>query len=63
MEENLISQVFEISKHCKKISPFFLMRKFKINYECAVKICNKISLRNHLEAKELAKKWNENIVD
>lgn len=55
MENELENKIFEFCSNLKKISPFLLMRKFKLNYDTANKICSKIWLKNHLEARNLAR--------
>lgn len=55
MIEDYIEKAYELLKIHRRISPPLLMRKFKIKYDMARKICNKVALRSHLEAKKLAK--------
>lgn len=57
MIENYLEQAYELSNIYRKISSFLLMRKLKINNDLAVKICNKVALRRHLEARKLAKEF------
>lgn len=56
MMDNYVQKAWEIQSECRRrISPIFLMRKLKINYDFAFKICCKIRLRMHLEARAMAK--------
>ena len=54
MIEEIEEKAYELSKTERRISPFFLMRKFKITFNCAQNICQKVWLRMHKDAKELA---------
>lgn len=53
--EDLEEQAYEIAKQHLRISPHFFMRKFKLNYESAKDLCNRIRLRQHLEARRMHK--------
>jgi hypothetical protein len=55
MENELENKIFEFCANLMKISPLMLMRKFKLNYDAANKICRKIWLKNHIEARKLSR--------
>lgn len=58
MFENYENEALDLLKQFKRISPFLIMRKFKLSHEAANKICQKIWLRQHLEARKLMKDFN-----
>lgn len=49
MNENIEDQAFELLKTLRKVTPTLLMYKLKISYDMAKKLCDKISLRQHVE--------------
>jgi hypothetical protein len=53
MEEELERQAYELYKQ-RRITTPFLMRKLKISWDMAQRICNKIWIRSYREAKALA---------
>jgi|GEM_PF-5197281 len=55
MNENLEEEAFKLLSVFRRISPIFLMRRFKINFEMAEKICSRIALRQHLDIRKFVK--------
>lgn len=55
MFEHYEEKAWELSLIMKRISPFLFMRKFGLCANAANKLCAKIWLRQHLEARKLAK--------
>lgn len=51
-------QAWEFSQSFKRISPILFMRKFKLNFDCALNLCHKIWRKRHVEAREFAKEFN-----
>lgn len=56
MLDDLEIKAYELSKKFRKISPMFLMRKFKLTFIAAQEICRRVWLRNNREAREEASK-------
>lgn len=56
MESELTKRAYEISKGFRRVSPALFMRKLKLSWDGAFKVCCKVWLKQHLEARELAKK-------
>ena len=54
MFEDYEQAAYELSQHCRKITPVMLMRKFKLTYQVCHKLCCKVWLKNNIEAKNLA---------
>jgi hypothetical protein len=54
MFENLDEKAYQVACSNRKISPLMFMRKFKLNIEAATELCQKVWLRQHLEARKLA---------
>jgi hypothetical protein len=52
---HLEEEAYEFCKEFKRISSCLFMRKYKLNFEHATNLCNKITLRRHLEAREMRK--------
>lgn len=61
MMEEYMEKAYELSQVHRRISPAMLVRKFEINHAMASKICNKVSLRRHLEARKLAREIEPNL--
>jgi hypothetical protein len=59
MNENLEEEAFKLMNAFRKITPILLMRKFKLNAEMANKLCDKISLRQHLEMRKFVKETKD----
>ncbi len=55
MYENIEEESFKLFSKFRKITPIFLMRKFKITYDFAEIICIKIALRQHFEIRKFVK--------
>lgn len=55
MNENLEEEAFKLLSVFRKITPVFLMKKFGINHDMAVKIRDKIALRQHREIRKFVK--------
>lgn len=55
MKDYLFKEAYEFSKQFTKISTALFMRKYKIKYDYALKLCNKIRLKNRSKARKLAK--------
>jgi hypothetical protein len=55
MENELENKIYEFCNGFKRISTTLIMMKFKLKYESANYFYCKILLRNHNEARELAK--------
>ena len=55
MMENIEEEAYKLLSKFKRITPVFLMKKFHLNPDCANVLCQKIWLRQHLEARKLAK--------
>lgn len=55
MIKNIEDEAFEYLKSFRRISPVFLMRKFKLTYKMAINVCQKIYLRQHVEARKLSR--------
>lgn len=53
--EHLEEEAYRLSFIYPRLSTCLLMRKFKINYETAKSLRGKVFLRNHLEARRMAK--------
>ena len=52
---NYEKEAYDLLNQCIRISPLFLMRKFKLTYAKSYEICLRVWLRQHLEARMLAK--------
>lgn len=52
--ENIDDQVYLLLQKFGRVSPLMLMRKFKINWQYAQKLCEKARLKQHNHAKSLA---------
>ena len=59
MHENLEEEAFKLMSVFRRISPVFLMKKFGINYDMAVKIRDKICLRQHREIRKFVRDGND----
>lgn len=57
MFENYEEKAFSFLKEFRRITPFLIMRRFHLKYDAALKICCKVWLRQHLEARKLTKEW------
>jgi hypothetical protein len=55
MNENIEEEAYKLMSVFRRITPIFLMRKFKLNADMANKICDKIALRKHLEMRKFVK--------
>lgn len=54
-ENQMIDRIYNETYNLSRISPIFISKKYGLNDEIAQKICQRIWLRNHNEARELAK--------
>ena len=54
MLENLEESVWEFSKNFPKVTPFLIMRKFRVTFVKAKTLCQKVWDRKHLEARKMA---------
>lgn len=61
IDQTLSERAWEISKGCRKITPAFMVRKLKINFDTATVICQKIWLRRNREAREDARIFLESV--
>jgi len=59
MNENLEKEAFKLLSVFRKITPVFLMRRFKLNYDMANKICSRVALRQHLEIRKFVKELRD----
>jgi hypothetical protein len=59
MIDELIEQAWQILNISQRVTPPLLMRKLKIDGDMAGKICSIVWLRQHLEARQLAKEFLE----
>ena len=55
MNETLEEKAYAYLEFHRKITPTFLIFKLKLSDDAANKLCGKIQLRQHLEARKLAK--------
>lgn len=55
MNEELIEKAYLMLLEYPKITPLLVMRRFGINSEMAKEVCAKVWLRQHLEARKMAK--------
>ena len=55
MIEKYIEEAWDLLKEYRQITPVFIMRKFQLSRKMATIVCQKIWLRQHLEARALAK--------
>ena len=46
-------QAYQMLNEFRKINPTLLMRRFKLNHETALLICEKVWLRQHIETRKL----------
>jgi len=53
--KNLEEEAYQLAITFGKLTPRLLMRKFKLCYEGAKKLRDKVHLRHHLEARQMAK--------
>lgn len=59
--ENLEEEIYQLALKHPRITPPLIMRKFKITYGKAKELRAKVFLRNHLEARQMAKDIEPNI--
>lgn len=62
IEQSLLDRAWDISLEYRKITPAFMVRKLKINFDTAHVVCQKIWLRRNREAKEETKRFLESLV-
>jgi hypothetical protein len=60
MYENLEEEAYKLAQKFRKISPALLMKKYGLTGEASRTLAYKIYLRQHLEAREEAKKVMDN---
>jgi ribosomal protein S25 len=53
--EDLSDRAYTELKKFKKISTILVMKKYQLNEDAARKICQNVWLRQHIEAREMAK--------
>jgi hypothetical protein len=54
--DELENKAYDISKKHRRISPALLMRTLQVNGDMAFKLCCKVWMRQHLEAREWCRK-------
>jgi hypothetical protein len=54
--KDLLEEAFKLLKQFGRVTPPLLMRRFKITWNYASKLRDKVNLRQHNEARELAKR-------
>lgn len=62
IDQTLAERAWEISQGYRKITPAFMVRKLKINFDTAHVVCQTIWLRRNREAREEARLFLESIV-
>lgn len=62
IDKNLLDRAWEISQEYRKITPAFIVRKLKVNFDVAEVICQKIWLRRNREGREAARMFLDSLV-
>jgi|FreactTroBogLake_1042271.scaffolds.fasta_scaffold34893_2 predicted protein tyrosine phosphatase len=55
MTEEMIEQAYQMLNEYPKVTPLLVMRRLGINADMANAVCARVWLRQHLEARKLAK--------
>lgn len=61
MNETLEDKAYQCLNEFRRVTPCLFMRRFSLSLDGATKLCAKIWLRQHLEARKLAKEVEYNL--